>query len=163
MCNNNLHWGQTTYLKKVCGNTYYFDDAATLLHNSFIGFVLVCKTRFFSMARSTTNESARSTTNESAGVSATGECRHRNPDDSPRVAATWFRKTLLNCVGIKWRKSRDELRFLILDCFHHKLRKLELIVFVAADDGRMSTQKCRRFPPSCCDLVSKDVVKLCWH
>ena len=34
----------------------------------------------------------------------------------------------------------------MLDCFHQKLRKLELIVFVAADDGRMSTQKYRRFP-----------------
>ena len=32
----------------------------------------------------------------------------------------------------------------MLDCFHQKLRKLELIVIVAADDGRLSTQKCRR-------------------
>jgi len=39
------------------------------------------------------------------------------------------------------------------------MRKLELIVFVAVDDGRL-TQKFRRFPPNRCDLVSKDVTKL---
>ena len=47
-----------------------------------------------------------------------------------------------------------------LDCFHQKMRKLEFIVIVAADDGRMFTQKFRRFPSNRCNLVSKDVVKL---
>ena len=40
-------------------------------------------------------------------------------------------KILLNFAGM-------------LDCFHQTLRKLELILIAATDDGRVSTQKCRR-------------------
>ena len=90
---------------------------------------------------------------------------------------------LLKFAGIKWRKSRKVWN--ACSCFHQKLRKLKLIVFVAVDEGRMSTQKCRRFPPDRCNLVlnaclfpskieevrinciccswNKDVAKLCWN
>ena len=66
----------------------------------------------------------------------------------PQILATWFRKILLNFAGIKWRMSRYELIYKMLDCFHQKLLKLELIVFVAVwRRMNVDTQKFIRFPP----------------
>ena len=58
------------------------------------------------------------------------ECRHRKAIPLGSLQLGFEAKMLLNFAGM-------------LDCLHQTLRKLELILIVATDDGRMSTEKCR--------------------
>ena len=92
----------------------------------------------------------------------TDECRHKNSNYSSRINASWFRKIFFQFAYIKWRNSKDEPIFEMLDYFHRELMKLELIDLVAVDDGQMSTQKCRPFPQNYCKSVTKDIATICW-